>query len=94
MRRRMRTIFGANMSLPWRECSKVRALIQEALDERRKVTISFRAMTRWSTYGKVTRNLRRFDRDGTTPIVVFGGWDDFRVRPDEILEIELLEKTL
>jgi len=87
----MRTIWGANMSLPWAECSKTRVEIQAALDERRKVTITFRAMTRWSTYGKVTRNLRRFDENGTTPIVVFGGWNDFRVRPGEILEIEILE---
>jgi hypothetical protein len=48
--------------------------------------IRFRAATRWATgTGVAVRVIRGF-KDGCI-LVKYGGWSDFRVRHDEVLEV-------
>ena len=47
-------------------------------------SITFRAVTRWSS-AVATRVITGFSRDGR-PLVRYGGWSDFMVSWDEILE--------
>ena len=49
--------------------------------------IKFKAMTRWNC-GTVWRKVNGFWLDTSRPTVRYGGWSDFAVRLDEILEVE------
>lgn len=89
MKGRSFVVFRRKGCLAWDDAEKTRRVIQMALDAGQKIEITFSVTCRWHAGAKATRKLRRFDVDGTTPIVFFGGWNDFRLRPSEILEIEM-----
>ncbi len=55
-----------------------------------RILVTFRAITRWSGREKNTRKLRGFDSVGR-PLVYFGGWSDFVLRPREVQELVLVE---
>jgi len=54
------------------------------------ILVTFRAVTRWSGREKNKRKLRGFDSEGR-PLVYFGGWSDFVLRPREVVELVLVE---
>lgn len=54
------------------------------------ILVTFRAVTRWSGREKNKRKLRGFDYEGR-PLVYFGGWSDFVLRPREVLELVLVD---
>ncbi len=62
---------------------------EAALAAGKRVDITFRAATRWSGREKHKRKLRGFDDQGR-PLVYFGGWSDFVLRVNEVVEIEIL----
>ena len=49
--------------------------------------IKFRAATRWNC-GIVWRKVNGFWLGGPLPTVRYGGWPEFAVRLDEIIEVE------
>lgn len=54
------------------------------------ILVTFRAVTRWSGREKNERKLRGFDSEGR-PLVYFGGWSDFVLRPSEVVEFRIRE---
>lgn len=55
-----------------------------------RIIVTFRAITRWSGREKNVRKLRGFDSEGR-PLVYFGGWDEFVLRPREVVGLRLVE---
>jgi len=58
-------------------------------DPQVRILVTFRAITRWSGREKHERKLRGFDSVGR-PLVYFGGWSDFVLRPREVVELRLV----
>jgi len=54
--------------------------------------IKFKAATRWNC-GIVWRKVNGFWLGGPLPTVRYGGWPEFAVRLDEIIEVEKKEVT-
>ena len=68
--------------------TEARALFKA--DRAVRILVTFRAVTRWSGREKNERKLRGFDSEGR-PLVYFGGWSDFVLRPREVVEFVLVE---
>ena len=61
-----------------------------AADPKIWILVTVRAVTRWSGREKNKRKLRGFDDEGR-PLVYFGGWSDFVLRPREVVELVLVD---
>lgn len=47
--------------------------------------VGFKSLTRWNS-GKAIRKIKDIRKDGC-PLVRFGGWSEFAIRPNEIIRI-------